>query len=101
VIHALERLQNQGDDKSGQFLASIMPFQFITALVIAKHILHNFCCVFVLFIFVFCTIFCPFLWIFIFFIAPSVFSNVYILYHYSLYVFISGITTIQLRTLPA
>jgi hypothetical protein len=25
----LERLQNQGDDKAGQFLASIMRFQFI------------------------------------------------------------------------
>jgi hypothetical protein len=29
VFHALERLQNQGDDKAGQFLASIMRFQFI------------------------------------------------------------------------
>jgi hypothetical protein len=26
-VHALERLQNQGDDKAGQFLASIMRFQ--------------------------------------------------------------------------
>jgi len=38
VVHALERLQNQGDDKAGQFLASIMRFQFIIALVIAEHI---------------------------------------------------------------
>jgi hypothetical protein len=41
VVHALERLQNQGDDKTGQFLASIMRFQFIIALVIAEHILHS------------------------------------------------------------
>jgi hypothetical protein len=41
VVHALERLQNQGDDKAGQFLASIMRFQFIIALVIAEHILHS------------------------------------------------------------
>ena len=41
VVHALERLQNQGDDKAGQFLASVMRFQrFIIALVIAEHILH-------------------------------------------------------------
>ena len=41
MVHALERLQNQGDDKAGQFLASIMRFQFIIALVIAEHILHS------------------------------------------------------------
>ena len=41
MVHALERLQNQGDDKAWQFLASIMRFQFIIALVIAKHILHS------------------------------------------------------------
>jgi hypothetical protein len=41
VVHALERLQNQGDDKAGQFLASIMRFQFIIALVIAEYILHS------------------------------------------------------------
>jgi len=41
VVHALERLQNQGDDKAGQFLASIMRFQFIIALVVAEHILHS------------------------------------------------------------
>jgi hypothetical protein len=41
VVHALERLQNQGDDKVGQFLTSIMRFQFIIALVIAEHILHS------------------------------------------------------------
>ena len=41
MVHALERLQNQGDDKAWQFLASIMRFQFIIALVIAEHILHS------------------------------------------------------------
>ena len=41
MVHTLERLQNQGDDKAGQFLASIMWFQFIIALVIAEHILHS------------------------------------------------------------
>jgi hypothetical protein len=41
VVHALEHLQTQGDDKAGQFLASIMRFQFIIALVIAEHILHS------------------------------------------------------------
>ena len=35
VVNALERLQNQGDDKTGPFLASIMRFQFIIALVVA------------------------------------------------------------------
>ena len=41
MVHTLERLQNQGDEKAGQFLASIMRFQFIIALVIAEHILHS------------------------------------------------------------
>ena len=41
VVHALERLQNQGNDKVGQFLASIMRFQFFIALVIAENILHS------------------------------------------------------------
>jgi hypothetical protein len=41
VVHALERLQNQGDDKAGQFLASIMRFLFNIAAVIAEHILHS------------------------------------------------------------
>jgi hypothetical protein len=37
VVHALERLQSQGDDKTGQFLASIMHFSLSTA----EHILHS------------------------------------------------------------
>jgi hypothetical protein len=41
VVYTLERLQNQDDDKGGQFLAFIMRFQFIIALVIAEHILHS------------------------------------------------------------
>ena len=41
MVNTLERLQNQGDDKAGQFLASIMRFQFIIALEIAEHILHS------------------------------------------------------------
>jgi hypothetical protein len=41
VVHALKCLQNQGADKVGQFLASIMRFQFIIALVVAKYILHS------------------------------------------------------------
>ena len=42
MVHTLERLQNQGDDNAGQFLASIMWFQFnIIALVVAEHILHS------------------------------------------------------------
>jgi hypothetical protein len=41
VVYTLERLQNQDDDKGGKFLASIMRFQFIIALVIAEHILHS------------------------------------------------------------
>jgi hypothetical protein len=41
VVHALKRLQNQGDDNADQFLAFSMRFQFIIALVIAEHILHS------------------------------------------------------------
>ena len=41
MVHGLERLQIQCDDKARQFLASIMRFQFIIALVVAEHILHS------------------------------------------------------------
>jgi hypothetical protein len=41
TAYMLECFQNQGDDKAWQFLASIMRFQFIIALVIAEHILHS------------------------------------------------------------
>ena len=33
VVHALERLQGLGDDKAGQYLASITRFVFVIALV--------------------------------------------------------------------
>ena len=41
MVHGLERLQIQCDDKARKFLASIMRFQFIIALVVAEHILHS------------------------------------------------------------
>jgi hypothetical protein len=41
VVHALERLQNLGDDKAGQHLASLMRFQFVIALVVSEHILQS------------------------------------------------------------
>ena len=41
VVYTLERLRNQDDDKGWQFLAFIMRFQFIIALLIAEHILHS------------------------------------------------------------
>jgi hypothetical protein len=41
VVHALEWLQNLGDDKAGQHLASLMRFQFVIALVVSEHILQS------------------------------------------------------------
>jgi hypothetical protein len=38
VVHALERLQGLGDDKAGQYLASITRFVFVIALVVSAHI---------------------------------------------------------------
>jgi hypothetical protein len=38
VVHALERLQGLGDDKAGQYLASITRFVFVIALVVSEHI---------------------------------------------------------------
>ena len=35
VVHALERLQGLGDDKAGQYLASITRFVFVIALVVS------------------------------------------------------------------
>jgi hypothetical protein len=43
-VHALERLQGLGDDKAGQYVASITRFVFVIALVVSEHILpksHN------------------------------------------------------------
>ena len=41
VVHALERLQGLGDDKAGQYLASITRFVFVIALVVSEHILQS------------------------------------------------------------
>ena len=41
VVHALEQLQQDGDEKSGQYLATILRFIFIIALVAAEHILKS------------------------------------------------------------
>ena len=41
VVHALERLQGLGDDKAGQYLASITRFVFVIALVVSEHSLQS------------------------------------------------------------
>ena len=41
VVHALERLQRLGDDKAGQYLASITRFEFVIALIVSEHILQS------------------------------------------------------------
>jgi hypothetical protein len=41
IVHALEQLQQDGDEKSGQYLATILRFIFIIALVAAEHILKS------------------------------------------------------------
>ena len=41
VVHALERLQGLGDDKAGQYLASITRFVCVIALVVSEHILQS------------------------------------------------------------
>jgi hypothetical protein len=41
VVHALEQLQQDGDEKSGQYLATILRFIFIIALVAAEYILKS------------------------------------------------------------
>ena len=41
VVHALEQLQQDGDEKAGQYLAVILRFEFIIALVAAEHILKS------------------------------------------------------------
>ena len=41
MVHALERLQGLGDDKAGQYLASITRFVFVIALVVSEHILQS------------------------------------------------------------
>ncbi|XP_063427379.1 zinc finger MYM-type protein 1-like [Mytilus trossulus] len=41
VVHALERLRENGDDKAGQYLASITRFEFVIALIVSEHILQS------------------------------------------------------------
>ena len=41
VVHALEQLQQDGDEKARQYLAAILIFEFIIALVAAEHILKS------------------------------------------------------------
>ena len=41
VVHALEQLQQDGDEKAGQYLAAILRFEFIIALVAAEDILKS------------------------------------------------------------
>jgi hypothetical protein len=41
VVHALEQLQQDGDEKAGQYLAAILRFEFIITLVAAEHILKS------------------------------------------------------------
>jgi hypothetical protein len=41
VVHALEQLQQDGDEKARQYLAAILRFEFIIAFVAAEHILKS------------------------------------------------------------
>lgn len=41
VVHALETLQEDRDEKAGLYLAAILRFEFIIALVVAEHILSS------------------------------------------------------------
>lgn len=41
IVHALEALQDDGDDKAGQFLAAILRFDFIITLVVSEHVLSG------------------------------------------------------------
>jgi hypothetical protein len=41
VVHALEQLQQDGDEKAEQYLAAILRFEFIIALVAEEHILKS------------------------------------------------------------
>ena len=36
VVHSLEHLKDNNDDKAGQYLAAILRFEFIVALVVAE-----------------------------------------------------------------
>jgi len=41
VVHALDTLHDDGDDKAGMHLAAILRFEFIIALVVTEYILSN------------------------------------------------------------
>ena len=41
VVHSLEYLKDNNDDKVGQYLSAILHFEFIIALVVAEHILSG------------------------------------------------------------
>ena len=41
VVHSLEYLRDNNDDKAGQYLSAILRFEFIIALVVAEHILSG------------------------------------------------------------
>jgi hypothetical protein len=41
VVHALDSLQDDDDDKAGMHLAAILRFEFIIALVVTEYILSN------------------------------------------------------------
>ena len=41
VVHALETLQEDGNEKAGQYLVAILQFEFIISLIVAEHILSS------------------------------------------------------------
>jgi hypothetical protein len=41
VVHAFETLQEDGDDKAGQYMGGILRFDFIIALTVAEHLLSS------------------------------------------------------------
>ena len=41
VVHALETLHEDGDEKAGQYMAAVLRFECITSLVVAQHILSS------------------------------------------------------------
>ncbi|XP_052788478.1 52 kDa repressor of the inhibitor of the protein kinase-like [Mya arenaria] len=41
VVHSLETLNDDGDNKAGQYLAGILCFEFIIALIVAEHVLSS------------------------------------------------------------
>ena len=64
------------------FVGGCMSYLRYLCLLAHSGVQHIWCCVFVLFFFVLCGLCCQFLWIVLFLIAPSVFSNVYLIQFY-------------------